>query len=61
MWTDIANEEVNSSSFQFNLRADPMIFHTELLWFLCAALVFWPCLFLYRANFSPINLIYNKH
>lgn len=38
MWTDIANKEGNSSWFQFNLRADPMLLNTKLLWFLCVVL-----------------------
>lgn len=61
MWTDIANKEVNSSSFQFNFRVDPMILSAEWLWFLCIVLVFSSHLFLYHANFSAINLICNEH
>lgn len=38
-----------------------MILNTELLWFLCVVLVFCSHLFLYHANFSPTNLVYNKH
>lgn len=38
MWTDAANKKLNSSWFQFNLRADPNLLNGELSCFSCVVL-----------------------